>query len=249
MKGRVVWIVGATGVVGSALVPLLAVQGAALALSGRNADKLHEVAEASRRAGVAPRVYPLDIRDAAAVERVTAQVAQDCGGIDGLVNTMAARIFGDFLELSDEDWTEVLDTKLMGYIRTMRAVVPHMRKRGGGSIVNVSGRGARQPTPVHLPGGCANAAVNLLTKGVADVFWTEGIRANVVSPGPVVSERFAEIEKNNVRAWGGENRRAALDRMAQPIDIANAIAFLLGDASRHINGTVIAVDGGGTATI
>lgn len=249
MKDRVVWIVGATGVVGSALAPLLAKQGAVLALSGRNAAKLEEAAASVREAGGVARVYPLDILDAQAIVDTAARVAQDAGGIDGLVNTMAARTFGPFLELGDDDWSEVLDTKLMGYIRTMRAVIPRMRERGGGSIVNVSGRGGRQPTPAHLPGGAANAAVNLISKGIADVFWSEGIRVNVVSPGPVASERFAEIEKNNRAAWGGENRQKALDRMAQPLDIANAIAFLLGDAARHINGTVLAVDGGGTATV
>jgi NAD(P)-dependent dehydrogenase (short-subunit alcohol dehydrogenase family) len=249
VKGKIVWIVGATGVVGSALAPLLAAAGARLALSGRDAGKLEAVAAAVRAAGGEAVVHALDIREPEAIVRTAAQVAGDCGGIDGLVNTMAARTFGPFLSLSDDDWMEVLDTKLMGYMRTMRAVIPFMQKRGGGSIVNVSGRGARQPTPAHLPGGCANAAVNLLSKGVADAFWTDGIRVNVVSPGPVASERFAEIEKNNLAAWGGENRRASLDRMAQPLDIANAIAFLLGDSARHINGTVLAVDGGGTATV
>ncbi|VTU46306.1 3-oxoacyl-[acyl-carrier-protein] reductase FabG (plasmid) [Variovorax sp. SRS16] len=249
MKGRVVWIVGATGVVGAALAPLLASRGAVLALTGRKQEQLAEIAKAVADAGGTAHTYALDISDDRAIREIAERIAADCGGIDALVNTVAARTFGDFMKLTDSDWQEVLDTKLMGYIRTMRASIPHMQRRGGGSIVNVSGRGGRQPTPAHLPGGCANAAVNLLSKGVADVVRANGIRINVVAPGPIESDRFKLIERSNVAAWGGDNKRAAMDHMAQPLDIANAIAFLLGDAARHITGTVLAVDGGGTATV
>lgn len=248
-KGPVIWVAGATGVVGAALAPLLASQGAVVAISGRDESKLQAVASAVAQAGAAPRVYELDVRDGPAVSAVAERIVADCGGIDGLVNSMAARAFGDFLTLPDDAWHDVLETKFMGYLRTMRAVIPHMRERGGGSIVNISGRGGRQPTPAHLPGGSANAGINLLSKGLADIFQPDGIRVNVVAPGPVESERFDIIEKSNVRAWGGENRRAALDRRAQPIDIANAVAFLLAPQSSHITGVVLAVDGGGTATV
>lgn len=249
LQGRVVWVVGASGVIGSAVAPLLASEGASLALSGRPSDRLENAAKAAREFGGKVSIHEMDVRDRKVIKGVADRIAAEFGGIDGLVNSMAVPLFGDFMSLTDDDWEQVLDTKLFGYLRTMRAAIPHMKARGGGSIVNISGRGGRQPTPAHLPGGAANAAVNLVSKGLCDVFWPDHIRVNVVAPGPVVSERFDKIRESNTRAWGGDNLRASLDRMAQPLDIANAVSWYLSDKSSHVTGTVLAVDGGGTATV
>ncbi len=191
----------------------------------------------------------VDICDSAGVERAVQEIIREHGGIDGLVNSTSLSIFGDFEQLSDAQWLQVLDAKLLGYVRTMRAVLPHMAERGSGGIVNISGRGGRQPTPAHLPGGAANAAVNLVTKGIADIYFKRGLRANVVAPGPIASARFEKIRASNDQVAGGERPRAALDHMGTPEDVADAVAWLLSDQSRHTTGAVIPVDGGGLATV
>jgi len=249
LQDRVVWVIGASGALGAAIARAAAAEGARVIASGRSGAKLGELAAAIGRAGGRAEARVVDVCDRAAVDAAAADIAARLGRIDGLVNSTSLSIFGDFLELADDAWHQVLDAKLLGYVRTMRAVLPQMARQGGGSIVNLSGRGGRQPTPAHLPGGCANAAVNLLTKGVADAQAPRGIRANVVAPGPIASERMEKIRASNERIAGGELPRAAYDRKGQPEDVADAVVWLLSDAARHVNGAVIPVDGGSIATV
>jgi NAD(P)-dependent dehydrogenase (short-subunit alcohol dehydrogenase family) len=243
LQGQVVWVIGASGAIGSVTAKVLAAAGAEVVASARSADKLQAIASDSIRA------RPLDLTSRKDVDAAAAEIVARSGRIDGLVNSTSLSIFGDFLELSDEQWHQVLDTKLLGYVRSMRAVLPQMVKQGRGSIVNISGRGGRQPTPAHLPGGSANAGVNLLSKGIADAYWKHGIRVNSIAPGPIESERYNKVQATNDRVTGGNTPLPALNRIGRPEDVAQAVVWLLSDASRHTTGAVIPVDGGGTATV
>lgn len=249
LKGRVAWVIGASGAIGSVIAGTLAAEGALVVVSGRAEDKLARLAAAIAGNGGRVHVRRLDLCERGDIDAAAEEIARDFERIDALVNSAALSIFGDFLELSDEQWLAVIEAKLFGYVRSMRAVLPYMVRQGGGAIINISGRGGRQPTPAHLPGGCANAAVNLLTKGIADSYLAHGVRANVVAPGPIVSERFEKIRASNERIAGGRPPRAASERMGLPEDVANAVLWLLSGGARHITGAVLPVDGGGTATV
>lgn len=247
LEGRVAWVIGASGAIGNVIAEVLAGAGAQVVASARSVDKLDALVARISGAGDKAWARRLDLCRRADVDAATAEIVARHGRIDALVNSTSLSIFGDFLELSDEQWLQVLDAKLLGYIRSMRAVLPHMKAQGSGSIVNISGRGGRQPTPAHLPGGSANAAVNLVGKGVADAFHKFGVRINTVAPGPIESARFEKIRASNESL--GAPPRPSLDRMGKPDDIAQAVLWLLSDASRHVTGALIPVDGGGTATV
>ena len=249
LEGQVAWVIGASGAIGSVIAQALATQGATVVVSGRKQDVLETLCNRITAAGGLAKLWPVDICKSAELDAVASSIIAEFGRIDALVNTTSLSIFGDFLELSDAQWLEVLDAKLLGYMRSMRAVLPYMAKRGSGSIVNISGRGGKQPTPIHLPGGCANAAVNLLSKGIADIYFTQGIRVNVVAPGPIESPRFSVIKSTQEKAYGGTSPPKASDRMGTAADVADAVMWLLSDASRHTTGAVIPVDGGGLATV
>lgn len=231
MTYPVYWITGASGALGSAIAEHLHEQGAHVIVSARRSETLPSARE---------RLWPLplDVTDAAAVQAGAASIHARFGRIDGLVTCTTIPGFGEFIDLTDDTWLQVLDTKLMGSIRPARAVIPGMIAHGRGSIVMISGRGGSVPPPRHLPGACANAALNLLAQGLATQYGGQGIRVNTVAPGPIASPRLEQMKA------GVATATSALGGPGTPADVASAVAFLLGDAARHITGACLPVDGG-----
>jgi 3-oxoacyl-[acyl-carrier protein] reductase len=259
LSGKVAWVVGASGAIGQEVAALLAREGCAVAISSRSADSLATLATRLRaESGADVLELPMSIRVRDDIEQAKDRILAQYGRIDLLVNTTTVPRFGDFLELPDEAWQEVYETKFFGYLKVMRAVLPHMAEAGYGRIVNVSGRGGHQPTqPVHLPGMTANAAVNLMTKGLANMYGPQGVRINAVAPGPVRSQRYDAILAAS-QALGTSGSHAAASSFntqplsgqhATPEEIAASVGYLLSDAAVLINGIVLQTDGGSTAAL
>jgi len=257
LNGKIAWVTGAGGALGAAIATTLAGEGCTLVLSGRKRANLEETAQAVAKAGKPAQIEVIDLAMRDQVDGAAGRIVKANGRIDLLVNSAASSTFGDILELQDADWENVMQVKFFGYMRVLRAVLPVMTKQKFGRIVNISGRGGRQPTPAHLPGCSANAAVHVLTKGLADIYAKHNIRINAVAPGPIESARLGEIAKSNqsVSGRGGGTARSGaynvtpMGRLGTPQEIADAVAFLLSDRSGYITGTVQAVDGGGTVSI
>lgn len=259
IRGRVAWVVGASGAIGKAIAAALAREGATVVLSSRSLPALEALAADLQGAyGCKTKAIGVDVTSRAGVDSAAEAIAGEFGRIDLLVNTTSVSKFGDFLALSDEDWINVYQSKFFAYLRTIRAVVPHMVRHKYGRIVNVSGRGGHQPTlPVHLPGMSANASVNLMTKGLANMYGASGIRINAVAPGPVESPRYDKIVSTNATLGDSASHPTAsafntaptLNAKARPEEIADVILFLLSDRSRLMTGTVLQADGGSTASL
>jgi NAD(P)-dependent dehydrogenase (short-subunit alcohol dehydrogenase family) len=247
LTNRVVWITGASGVIGSAISTRACVEGARVVLSGRTSDTLEKLADTLVCSGYSITVIQTDVTDPVSIQQSLQQILSKFQRIDCLVNSTSISAFGSFLDLSDDTWLDVMDTKLLGYMRTMRAVLPQMISQGAGSIVNISGRSGHQPTTTHLPGACANAAINVLDKGLADAMLDHGIRINTIAPGPIVSERFDRLQSLTAQIAGQKIQQ--FKQAGTPEDVANAAVWLLSDQARHITGTVMSVDGGATATV
>ena len=247
LKGRTAWVVGAGGTLGRQISHDLAAAGATVFVSSRDEKKLQSMAE-----GTALRPLPVDITNRKSVDAAAARIAEQTGRIDIVVNTTSLSLFGDFLTLDDDVWLNVLQTKQLGYVRTIRAALPHMIRQKKGVVVNVTGKGGRMPRDVHLPGCSANAALNLLTKGLAMTYGKDGVRFVAVSPGVIDSPRLAAIRQStnqrnqfdqaaSDKAISGSNY---LGRLGTAQEVSNAVLFAVSDRAGFTTGTVIEVDGG-----
>ena len=162
LRGRVAWIVGASGTIGRAVAEALAREEATIVLSSRSQTSLDSMAASLEdKYACGAKAISVDIGSRHGVDAAAEAITREFGRIDLLVNTTSISRFGDFIALSDQDWLDVYQSKFFAYLRTIRAAIPHMLRQEFGRIVNVSGRGGHQPTlPVHLPGMSANASVN-----------------------------------------------------------------------------------------
>ncbi len=247
LNGRTAWVVGAGGTLGQQISKDLAASGATVFVSSRDEKKLQAMAD-----GTALRPLAVDITSRKSVDAAAARIAEQTGRIDILVNTTSLSLFGDFLTLDDDVWLNVLQTKQLGYVRTVRAALPHMIRQKKGVVVNITGKGGRMPRDVHLPGCSANAALNLLTKGLAMTYGKDGVRFVAVSPGVIDSPRLAAIRQStnqrnqfdqaaSEKAISGSNY---LGRLGTAQEVSNAVLFAVSDRAGFTTGTVIEVDGG-----
>lgn len=247
LSGQCAWVIGASGAIGAAVAQLLAEQGATVWLSGRDKEKLAALQEIISQAGGQARIRVLDATVADEVTHAAREIVRQSGKINILVNSTASSTFGDFLDLTDEDWEKIFQSKLMVYVRSMRAVLPTMLNAGSGVIINISGRAGKLPSPAHLPGGSMNAAVNLLTKGISDRYKAQGIRANTIAPGPIVSARFDALAAQHTEITLANP--SAITSQGSPQDVAQAVVWLASPLAAHLNGIVLPLDGGATPTV
>ena len=198
-----------------------------------------------------------DMTRADDAERMVDTVERQVGAIDVLVNSAgAARRYAP-ADLNAQAWHDAMDAKFFSTIHPTDAVLKRMLARKRGVIVNIIGMGGKVATPVHLPGGAANAALMLATTGLAAAYGSSGIRINGHQPG-----RNADRARAGRTQGGGEADRAGegellarnqakipLGRFAKPEEIANVAVFLASEQASYVTGAIVAMDGGAGAVI
>jgi NAD(P)-dependent dehydrogenase (short-subunit alcohol dehydrogenase family) len=250
LAGKVVLLTGASGGIGAAVAHALAAEGAQLALQGRSAEKLEALARSLPGGG--HRTFALDLAPPEAADALVAQVLAAFPRLDVLVACAGATRGGAFADLDDAAWKANLELKLFATLRTLRAVLPHMRARRSGRIVLVIGNSAREPDPKMLPGAVANAGLLALTRGLALEVAPDGVVINAVNPGPVRSERWTAMMNAEAARTGRpvaeveapHLARIPLGRLAALEDVASHVVFLASPAAGHMTGTSVLVDGG-----
>lgn len=255
LEGKVAVITGGTRGIGLAVALLLATEGADVVLVSRHADDAIRVADDIARA-TGRRVLGLaaDTTDDAAVSAMAAAVERHMNGAHILVNCAAEPAGQKAVPVpSEADWASMvahMDTKVMGYLRCARALLPFMRREGWGRIVNVSGLGARRTGDVV--GSIRNVAVVALAKNLADELAGTGIAVTTVHPGLTHTEKVDAMLEARARAEGrtaGEveasmAENVLMGRLPTAEEVAQVIAFLASPRSVAVNGVAIDVGGG-----
>lgn len=248
-RDKVVLLTGSNGGIGRALVARFAREGARIACTDVTDEAARAAAEHALEAG-APDTLALaaDLGDSSACDRLVTDVIEWSKGIDVLINNAGVMRRGDALATSDADWSAVMGVNVDAVFRLCRAVIPGMRDRGGGVIVNLSSRWGIDPGPAHLAYATSKAAVAAMTRCLARDHGADGIRVNAVCPNevdtPMLRSGFAARGLDPASAITALGTTIPLGRVAEPADVADAIAFLASDDARYVTGTLLDLSGG-----
>lgn len=239
LREKVCVVTGSTAGIGLATAQLLVGEGARVVTHGRGeapgiGEALHVVA---------------DFAEPGEPQRVIAEAAE-LGPVEVLVNNVGVAYIAKFEEVGDEQWDEMWGLNVMSYVRAIRAVLPAMRERGRGVIVNVSSTAGKRPSTGMPNYSVTKAAVLSLSRLVADVYARDGIRCNAVTPGPTATDAW--LGAGGLAEQQGE-RDAVLEkvaagrplgRLAEPEEIAAVIAFLCSERASYVTGAAWSADGG-----
>lgn len=245
LKGKVAIVTGASRGIGRAIAGVLAEEGCRLAIAARGAEDLERAAGELRESGAEVLALPLDLTVAESIARLVDETVARFGGIDILVNNLGGSRGGRLMDTPDELIAETLDLNLFPAIRTSRAVVPHMRARGGGAIIIIAsiwGREAGGTVAYNL----SKAAEISLSKQLAVELAPYGIRVNCLAPGSILFpggswDRRVKADPEGMAEF--VQRNLPLGRFGRPEEVANVAAFLASEKATLVTGACWVVDG------
>ncbi len=246
-------VTGASRGIGRAIASQLAAEGMRLVVVARTREQLDELAEKCPNECL---VQSIDLREPGAAAIVVDAALARFDRIDLLVNNAGATKRGDFLTLSDADWSDGFALKFFGAMHLCRAAWPYLQSSRG-SIVNIAGTGGRTASAEFTIGGAVNAAVLNLTKALADRGMKDGVRVNAINPGLVTTDRLRIRIRDYARRLGIDESEAAsrmaaergIERFGTPEEIARLVAFLASPAAGYCQGSIVDADGGETHTL
>ncbi|MFM8590159.1 MAG: SDR family oxidoreductase [Limnohabitans sp.] len=258
LRDKHILITGGSWGIGLASAQAFLAEGARVSLVSRDAAHLARARQQlAEHDAQRIHTHAADLRDADAALAVLNATEAALGPVDVLVNSAGAARRTPAPELTPQAWHDAMQAKYFSYIHMIDPVIKRMAQRGRGCIVNVVGNGGKVASPIHLPGGAANAALMLVTAGLAAAYAPQGIRVNAVNPGLTLTDRLQEGLAADARLQGiGTDeamRRAVaripLGRMAEPEEIARVVLFLASEAASYVTGVNMSLDGAATPLV
>ncbi len=247
LQGKVAVVTGAGGAIGSATSRLLASKGVQVALLDLNKSNGREVADDINQGGGQAVFVPTDIKEEVEVQQAVQTAATQLGTPTLLVTVAAINLNGHIDELSVESWDMMMAVNVRGVFLPIKHCVPHMKKAGGGAIVNMCSVSAFIGSMDSAPYVTTKGAVLSLTNSIAQELAPHNIRANAVCPGWVdtpFTDAYIEKTPDPVGLRQYANGLHAMNRMAKPEEVAKAVVFLLSDEASFTTGSSLFVDGG-----
>ena len=247
LDGKVAFISGGARGMGASEARLFAKEGAKVAFGDLLEDEGRRLeAEINETGGQALFIH-LDVTSESDWQRSISATVARFGKLDVLVNNAGVSAQGRVEDTTVEEWDRVMDVNAKGVFLGTKAAIPEMRKAGGGSIINISSQlglvGVDNSSPQYQ---ASKGAVRLLTKSTAIQYAEDGIRANSVHPGPIVTP-MTEARRSNPGQSDITASRVPMGRYGQPEEVAYAVLYLATDESSYVTGSELVVDGGWTA--
>jgi NAD(P)-dependent dehydrogenase (short-subunit alcohol dehydrogenase family) len=261
LKNKVAIITGGSEGIGKAAAHRMAGEGARVVIVARRPEVL-EAAARDMRAATSGTVLPIqgDVTESATIHRVVETTLHNFGRIDILVNNAGVSMAKSFEDVSDADWESDFELKVWGAVRFIRAVIPEMRKVGGGRVINVTNLGGRTPGASSMPTSISRAAGIALTKGLSKDLARDNILVTTVCIGLIKSgqheRRHARMQQENpnltleeVYAGLAKGRSVPLGRVGEAQEAGDVIAFLASERASYLTGIAINIDGGASAVL
>jgi NAD(P)-dependent dehydrogenase (short-subunit alcohol dehydrogenase family) len=245
--GKVIIVTGGASGIGQAAAREFARRNGTVAIFDRNDRAGRETAEALRAQGHAADYVHVDVATGAEVERAVNEVAARLGGIDVLVNNAGIQRYGAATSTSEQEWDEVMNANLRSAFLASKYAIPHMVRRGGGSIVitgSVQSLTAQRNSLAYV---VSKHALLGLTRSLALDYAKDNIRVNCVCPGAIDTPMLrwaASLDDDPARVIEACHKLSPLGRMGRPEEIAQVIVFLASDAASYVTGSVVTADGG-----
>jgi 3-oxoacyl-[acyl-carrier protein] reductase len=222
-----------------------------IAAVARDASNLEQLTREIAAQGGRSIALPHDLRDRNAAGLCVQAAASEFGRLDLVVNNAGDSRNGTLLEVNDDDWANVFELKLFGYIRMSRAAWPLLRQSSG-SIIHIIGSNSRAGKSHFTIGGATNAALVNITKSMADLGQTDGVRVNAVNPGLTLTGRWQTRLQALAKEKGVSVEEASRQvcaqwgvlRFAEASEIANLVTFLASGAASYVQGSIVDIDGG-----
>jgi meso-butanediol dehydrogenase/(S,S)-butanediol dehydrogenase/diacetyl reductase len=248
LEAKVAIITGGGSGIGRATAELFAQEGAKIVVADYNAEMGQETVEAIKAAGGEATFVAVDVSDSAQVQQMVRVALEIYDGIDILFNNAGVLLDGTVLDTDEEAWNRLMSINLTGVYLCSRAVLPHMIRRGGGAIVNVSSSTGAQDVAGNIAAYVTSkGGVTLLTKAMAVDHARDNVRVNAIAPGPTDTPML----RNAMTPEGLEQFAATfpMKRLGRPEELAAAALFLASDEASFVTGAVLPVDGGQTSQV
>jgi 3-oxoacyl-[acyl-carrier protein] reductase len=254
LSGKSAMVAAASKGIGKAIALSLAREGAKVSISARTPDTLEAARRELLQLAPAERVMamPCDVTRAADIEQWFQKTVATFGGVDILVTNTGGPAAGRFLELSEEQWRESIDSTLFNVLRLSRLAAQEMKKRRWGRIIHLTSYVAKQPMDVLTISSTLRAGLSALTKTMSNQLAADNILVNAVLPGNVLTDRQTHLAEIRAREEGIDvatylersAKSIPLRRAARPEEMGDVVAFLASERASYITGTTLQVDGG-----
>jgi 3-oxoacyl-[acyl-carrier protein] reductase len=255
IAGKVALVVAASKGLGKAAALALAREGVHVCIASRDINTLNLAAEEIHTAsGARVLAVPADVTVRQDLERLVQTVRQDLGAIDILVTNAGGPRPGQFTEMSDDDWLQAFNLNFMSAARLTRMVLPAMRERRWGRIINITSMGVKQPVPSLILSNTVRTGLAAMAKTLAGQVAAFGVTVNNVCPGYTLTDRIRSLAASTAAQNGstsaeviaGWEASIPMHRLGKPEELAALITFLASEQAGYITGTTIQVDGGYT---